>query len=402
MLERITLEHFKCFERLRLPLAPLTLLTGLNASGKSTTIQALTLLHQTLTEHPTSPGLVLNGKDVTLGSADEIVDKVTGRGSFAIGLEHTEGSVAWRMQVETDSMIAPFTELAWQHPDGRSDTIRPKTQQYPRASMSLAGSARSEAILEPLLQTLRTLTYISADRIGPRETYPASSSAQQDGVGARGEFTPWFINQYEDLEIPAAMRHPTAGVFLKRQVEAWLGTFFPGSGFEIEALPRTNLLVMRLRTSTATNFHRPVHVGYGLSHVLPVITACLGAVGLAQRDAHVAPLVMVENPELHLHPAGQSAMGVFLARAAATGAQVIIETHSDHILNGIRKAVKGVDGAPMLAPDQVAIHFFQPRDDSNQRPQVISPVIDLQGNLDTWPADFFDQYDKDLGSLIGW
>jgi predicted ATPase len=111
---------------------------------------------------------------------------------------------------------------------------------------------------------------------------------------------------------------------------------------------------------------------------------------------------MVENPELHLHPAGQSAMGVFLARAAAAGAQVIIETHSDHILNGIRKAVKGVDGAPILTPEQVAIHFFQPRDDAGQRPQVISPVIDPQGNLDTWPTDFFDQFDKDLGSLIGW
>lgn len=402
MLQRIILEHFKCFEQLKLPLAPLTLLTGLNASGKSTTIQALAMLHQTLTEHPNSPGLVLNGKDVTLGSADELVDKVTGRDSFAIGIEHTDGSVTWRMQVESSSMIAAFADLEWRHTDGRSGEVHSEPASVQPSRLNVAGTQETEEVLAPLLTTLRTLTYISADRIGPRETYPASSSAQQDGVGARGEFTPWFIDQYEDLEIPAQMRHPDAGIPLKRQVEAWLGTFFPGSGFEIEALPRTNLLVMRLRTSTATNYHRPVNVGYGLSHILPVITACLGAVGLAQRDAHVAPLVIVENPELHLHPAGQSAMGVFLARAAAAGAQVIIETHSDHILNGIRKAVKGVDGTPILTPDQVVIHFFQPRDDSGQRPQVISPVIDPEGNLDTWPPDFFDQFDKDLSSLIGW
>lgn len=391
MLQRMMLEHFKCFERLKLPLAPLTLLAGLNASGKSTTIQALTLLHQTLAESPGSPGLVLNGKDVALGSAEEIVDKVSGRDSFAIGIDHTTGSMRWRMQVEAEELVAPFSAIEWQTEQEQGLLSQDNT----RYLLTTAGPPPR------LLQTLQTLTYISADRIGPRETYQASST-QQTGVGARGEYTPWFIDTYEDLAIPSAMCRPGATPLLKRQVEAWLDAFFPGSAFEIERLPRTNLLVMRLRTSTATNYHRPVNVGYGLSHVLPVITACLGAVGLAQRDAQVAPLVMVENPELHLHPAGQSAMGVFLARAATTGAQVIVETHSDHILNGIRKAVKGVDGSPVLMPDQVAIHFFQPRDDTGERPQVISPVIDQQGNLDTWPPDFFDQYEKDLGSLIGW
>lgn len=397
MLQRISLEHFKCFKQLQLPLTPLTLLAGLNASGKSTTIQALTLLHQTLAEHPLSPGLVLNGKDVTLGSADELMDKVSGRGSFSIGIEHSDAQAFWRMEAENDSLLAPFQALEWSQ-DGQSGALESKTD----APITITGTAKTAELLAPLLRTLRTLTYISADRIGPRETYPASNSTQQSGVGARGEYTPWFINHYEDLEIPVAMRHPEAGPPLRRQVEAWLGAFFPGSGFEIVPLPRTNLLVMRLRTSTATNYHRPANVGYGLSHVLPVITACLGAVGLAQRDSQVAPLVLVENPELHLHPAGQSAMGVFLARAAATGAQVIVETHSDHILNGIRKAVKGIDGGPLLPSQQVAIHFFQPRDDSGQRPQVITPLIDQQGNLDTWPPDFFDQYEKDLGALIGW
>ncbi|EFO79873.1 hypothetical protein OSCT_2248 [Oscillochloris trichoides DG-6] len=392
MLQQIILRHFKCFEQLRLPLAPLTLLSGLNASGKSTVIQSLALLHQTMTENPGSPGLVLNGKDVTLGSADEIVDKISGRDSFTIKIEHSEGTIHWRMQVEANELIAPFAAIQWETEDTRGQLSHEDTRTF----LSKPGLPIG------LVETLQSLTYISADRIGPRETYQASSSTQQTGVGARGEYTPWFIDTYEDLLIPGAMCHPGATPMLKRQVEAWLDAFFPGSGFEIERLPRTNLLVMRLRTSSATNYHRPVNVGYGLSHVLPVITACLGAVGLAQRDSQVAPLVMIENPELHLHPAGQSAMGVFLARAAATGAQVIIETHSDHILNGIRRAVKGVEGEPILQPDHVAIHFFQSRDDSGKRPQLISPVIDAQGNLDTWPPDFFDQYEKDVGSLIGW
>ena len=408
MLQRMLLEHFKCFEQLRLQLAPLTLLAGLNASGKSTVIQALTLLHQTMAENPRSPGLVLNGKDVTLGSADEIVDKVSGRDSFAIGIDHTDVSMRWNMRVaakermpvtakerilfETGSLIAPFATIEW-HTEQEHGYM---SQEYADDVFTITGPTAK------LLQTIQSMTYISADRIGPRETYQASSVVQQTGVGARGEYTPWFIDTYDDLLIPDAMCCHGATPVLKRQVEAWMEAFFPGSGFEIEHLARTNLLVMRLRTSTATNYHRPVNVGYGLSHVLPVLTACLGAVGLAQRDTQIAPLVMIENPELHLHPAGQSAMGLFLSRVAATGAQVIIETHSDHILNGIRKAVKGVGAAPILRPDQVAIHFFQPRDEYGKRPQVISPVIDTQGNLDIWPPDFFDQYEKDLGSLIGW
>lgn len=371
MIQRVIIEHFKCFERLSLPLAALTLLTGLNASGKSTVMQALTLLHQTLNESPVGNALVLNGRSVALGSADELVDKLSGRDQFAIGIDHDAGSAVWRMHVEVGAMAAPFLE-------------------------------KPDMLPEPLGQTLRTLTYISADRIGPRETYPASSSAQQSGVGARGEYTPWFISEHEDLIIPPLMCRPNAPPTLQRQVEAWLDFFFPGSGLEINPIPRTNLLTMRMRTSAATDFYRTANVGYGLSHVLPVITACLGAVGLAQCDNRIAPLVMVENPELHLHPAGQSAMGAFLARAAAAGAQMLIETHSDHVLNGLRRAVKGVDESPILAPDQVAIHFFQLRDETGQRPQVISPRVDAQGNLDVWPPDFFDQYEKDLGSLIGW
>lgn len=403
MLQRIQLEHFKCFELLKLPLAPLTLLSGLNASGKSTTIQALALLHQTLTENPASPGLILNGKSVTLGTADELVDKISGRDTFAIGLENDDMSALWQFGInDEDELIAPLQSLLWRHSNLAPQQVHVNGsvfQLVPFDEESVSDLAMG--LFKPLHQTIRTLTYVSADRIGPREIYPASSRMQQTGVGARGEFTPWFIQQNEDLEIPAGMCRGTPPQ-LKRQVEAWLSWFFPGGALEILPIERTNQFVMRLRTTEETRYHRPSNVGYGLSHVLPVITACLGAVGFAQQEKRLAPLVLIENPELHLHPAGQSAMGVFLARAAASGAQLIIETHSDHVLNGIRRAVKGIDGEQILKPEQVAIHFFQSRDSSGQRPQVISPLIDQNGTIDSWPEGFFDQSDKDTASLIDW
>lgn len=402
MLQRITLEHFKCFQKLSLPLAPLTLLSGLNASGKSTSIQVLVLLHQTLTESPGSPGLILNGKNVTLGSAEEVINRLSGRDHFLLGIENEQVAAQWSFKAdknETDKMSAPLAELLWRDFDtGEEQTLTPKVgepvyQLIPRSD--LAASQTASQVLASLYETITTLTYISADRIGPRETYPASSRAQQDGVGARGEYTPWYIHQYADLEIPSAMCQPEVPPQLKRQVEAWLAHFFPGSAFDLQPIERTNQFRLQLRTNAATNFHRPTNVGYGLSHVLPVITGCLGAVAFAQHQKRIAPLVLVENPELHLHPAGQSAMGVFLARAAATGAQVIIETHSDHVLNGIRRAVK----QQLIDADRVTLNFFSNQTDDPSA-SVVQPKLYIDGGIDPWPAGFFDQIEQDLMELL--
>jgi predicted ATPase len=89
-------------------------------------------------------------------------------------------------------------------------------------------------------------------------------------------------------------------------------------------------------------------------------------------------------------------MGQFLAQVARAGVQVVLETHSDHILNGIRRSVK----AGALTPEQTAIHFFMPRGGTGA--QVISPQLDASGNIDTWPVGFFDQFDKDMNYFAGW
>ena len=89
-------------------------------------------------------------------------------------------------------------------------------------------------------------------------------------------------------------------------------------------------------------------------------------------------------------------MGQFLVEAANAGAQVIVETHSDHILNGVRRAVKS-GGIPA---ESVSIHFFRPRTEGEA--QVISPLIDQTGGIDYWPDGFFDQFDKDMRFFAGW
>jgi predicted ATPase len=131
---------------------------------------------------------------------------------------------------------------------------------------------------------------------------------------------------------------------------------------------------------------RSTNVGFGLTHVLPVLVACLAS--------KPGSLILIENPEAQLHPQGQVAIGKLLARVAAFGVQVIIETHSDHILNGIRLAVKNGE----LPPEKACFHFFTRTSKGNL--ERLSPIIDRNGLMSEWPSGFFTQWDDTLVELL--
>jgi predicted ATPase len=100
-------------------------------------------------------------------------------------------------------------------------------------------------------------------------------------------------------------------------------------------------------------------------------------------------MLIVENPEAHLHPAGQSRLGRFLARVAGSGVQVIVETHSDHVLNGVRLAAVADSSVPA---NDVIVHFFDG--------DTVLPIdLGARGDLSAWPTGFFDQIEDDLGRL---
>ena len=164
--------------------------------------------------------------------------------------------------------------------------------------------------------------------------------------------------------------------------------FFPNCSLEVQQVQQTNAVTLGLRTSDATDFHRAVHVGFGLTQLLPIIVA-----GLSREPGD---LLLIGNPEVHLHPAGQAMIGCFLSEVAAAGIQVVIETHSDHVLNGVRRSVK----AGILAPEDVLVHFFRTREAVGD--QIVSPTIDRSGNVNVWPEGFFDQFDKDMNHFAGW
>ena len=375
MLTQLDLRHFKCFELLHLPLRPLTLLSGPNASGKSSVLQALVLLHQTMREHEWSLRLMLNGKSVQLGTVSDIVDKVYGQRECEIGLIDGETSYQWMFTGERTEMSMAVKRMV-----ANGASIDDPTQlRY----------LLSPETMSSLAERLKNLTYLTAERIGPRETYKMDDPQVAPVVGPSGEHAANVLYAKRDENVNEALALPDASSrSLLQQVEARMRTFFPGCRLEIQPVPYANAVTLGLRTSDDTNFHRPIHAGFGITQILPIVIAALVA---KPKD-----LLLIENPEVHLHPAAQVQMGQFLAKVAHSGIQVILETHSDHILNGARRAVR----AGVLSADQVAIHFFRPRSDNGS--QVVSPVLDSTGNIDAWPDGFFDQFDKDMNHFAGW
>ena len=397
VINRVDLKTFKCFDLLRLPLGHLTLLSGVNASGKSSVLQSLVLLHQTMQENEWSTRIMLNGDVARLGTVTDVVDQEHGRNSFEIGLADDEASCHWSFSGERSDMSLEVARVV----------VNGETTEKPSDLRFLLPSPVEDPVHE-LIGLIRNLTYITAEREGPREVYPledeyagfelehlgeSGMDSTQDHhaiarVGSRGENAISVLYRGRDELVADGLRIPDIVPTLIRQFEARMDTFFPGFGVNVQQIPNANAVVLGIRISQATGFLRPIHCGFGITQVLPIVVAVL--------SVPKGGLLLIENPEVHLHPAGQALMGQFLADAAQSGIQVIVETHSDHVLNGIRRAVK----AGRLPAEKVALHFFRAR--SVDSPQALSPIIDSSGNVDVWPEGFFDQFDRDMDYFAGW
>jgi predicted ATPase len=313
-----------------------------------------------------------------LGTVADVVDKVTGRRTFGIGVVDGAREIRWSFDGEDRrDMSALVRSLRV----GGEDISPPEVLRHLLPTTIAAEDAGT-------VERLRRLSYLTAERIGPQDVYPLEDPNSTQVVGSKGEFAVNLLYWNRDEVVLDDLAIGNSPPTLLHQVEARMDEFFAGCSLEIQHIPRANVATLGLRTSPATDFHRPVHVGFGLTQVLPIVVAALSR----RRE----DLLLIENPEVHLHPAGQAKMGRFLSQVAAAGVQVMIETHSDHVLNGVRRSVKG----RVIDSDKVLIHFF--RDRKEEGGQVISPIIDQAGNLDRWPGGFFDQFDKDMNYFAGW
>lgn len=378
MITRIDLKHFKCFEDAKIPLAPLTLLTGLNASGKSSVLQALILLHQTMREHEWSTRLALNGEITKMGMVPDVVDEVSGRDRFSIALVDDKLTYDWEFEGDRRDMSLKVCSISI----NEKKYSNPETLRYLLPPIETSPSS--------LTQSLKNLTYINAERTLPQDVYALEDPYFSSSIISKEDRMVSLLYWNRDKPVSRELKlHGVPNTRL-RHVERYMDILFPGFGIDLQHIPQTEVATLRLRTSPDTEFHKPTHTGLGLTHCLPIVVAIL--------SASPGDIIVVENPEAHIHPAGQALMGRFLANTATAGVQVLVETHSDHILNGVRRAIRSDDH--IISADQTIIHFFRSR--FGDGPQIISPNLDDSGNIDYWPEGFFDQFDKDMGYFAGW
>lgn len=365
MLRNIHLSNFKCFGRLDLELAPLTLLCGVNGMGKSSVLQALLVLRQSAAAGALDRGhLILDDELADLGTGRDALYEFAEEDAIEFGLVSGQGAEPLRIAF---------------------DYAREADQLRVRGSGGVSlGQWES---LPPFADT----HHVAAERIGPRKIHEQSDTAALRSVlGSRGEHALNYLSAHQDDLLPGT--DPRKGEADTRRhrdvVDYWLRRITPGASLKIERIQAADALIGGFTFDRAgdveTRRYRATNVGFGLSYVLPIIAALLAPAGT---------LCLIENPEAHLHPSGQTTMAELAARAAAAGLQVIMETHSDHVLDGIRIAV--VDG--LIEPDDTRFHYFE---QENGQSVVRTPQVNSEGRLSSWPEGFFDQHALNLARLL--
>ena len=367
MIAEIRLENFKRFRALTLNTANLTVLTGANGAGKTSVLHSLLLARQ-MARQPSRSHVELNGVDtLELGGPEDVIHREAGDDLAAVEILDAEGiRRRWSFRATSTTDKRTLNAIVVDRPDDYSGALAGPAPQF---------------------------TYLCAERLGPRDVLSASAAdvAELD-VGSRGEFVAQVLASFDRSRISAgrlaSSTTETQLSSLLHQTESWMSKIVRPTQIDAEWFPNTSVTRLRFKTpGLRTEWTRAPNAGFGISYALPIIVAALRAAA--------GGLLLVENPEAHLHPAGQSKIGGFLARVAADGVQVFLETHSDHVLNGIRVAI--ADGSAALLPEQAAIHFFRAEDDGG--PDLQSMELQRTGQLTAWPAGFFDQAQVDLAAL---
>lgn len=355
MINELLIHGFKKFAEERFVMSPLTVLAGMNGAGKTSVVHSLLLIREA-----TQRGdhlVELNGPyGLDLGTFGDIQNwNAPESVRFVVTNQHGDTD-EWEFIGDQSELYAQVIELPSSPP----------------------------AVFK---QNGRMFQYLSAERFGPRSIL-GSAALPIDllEVGSRGEYSAQLLYTLDSYPIEERRRCPSAGIddvaLLKFETERWLSRIARPVQIDTETLAGTSVTALRFR-SPEGDWVRPPNMGFGVTYALPVVLAGL----TAGKDG----LLIVENPEAHLHPSGQSQMGLFLATIAASGVQVLVETHSDHVLNGIRRAI---GEHRVLQASEATVHFF---DADGTAPQTLA--FTETGGIASWPRGFFDQFQLDVAAL---
>lgn len=335
---KLNLKNFKSYIDQDFEFKNITLLTGLNGAGKSSIFQSLRMFwHELKNGHS---AINQYGELRTLKNTNSKND------SFYLSI-YIEDNVEYKL--------------------------------FHNCKDQLSGSIGNNNIFKKHVQDIN-FAYISANRLGPTEFQHIRNDNViiNSNVGNNGEFTLDILSKFADATMPDSFEDDVKKQnTLKNHVEKWLQEISPNVKLETELNKRMNV------ASFTINGYTPLNVGFGVSYTLSIIVQLLYSVILF-KDHQIKTVLLIENPEAHLHPKGQTKIAEFIASLTSHGVQVIMETHSDYILDGLRLSVKNYK----INHADTKLYYLELDKDGNT--QVKSPKIGENGYLDEWPDNFFD------------
>ena len=375
MITRFKVGNFKSLRNIDVETRQLTLLYGYNGSGKSSFLQALLFFGRNLAND--AKGAVLNDQVLRLGRQRDAFYCYRAMRGADMYMSASDGE---RSQITS----------RYQFTDFDSEKFLPSGRTYSGAQ-------------DELFNALNRMQYISASRQEPSalQVYNSSAIAEQDW-GRQGENAVAFLFEKGDsVFVNRKLLHDDdddlSNGSLRVQVNKWLAEIAPGAAMSLSRSPGKDNVDVRVKFSSGANAYefRPENVGFGISIVLPLVIMLL--------TSKPGDVLLIENPEAHLHPGGQSKLGELITKAASAGVQLFVETHSDHVINGIRVAVKN----SIISPDMVNLLFFkrviEPQQIgggvSEQYTECDELHIDQDGELDGYPDGFLDEWNKQVVKL---
>lgn len=380
MIKEIIIQNFKSHSNTPLSFGNLTVLCGANGVGKSSVIQSLLLLRDTFIRDRAFDNLDLKSKSVKVGTVNDAIYEFADMDGFIFNITTDDKAFKFVYEAETeDAKVRTFIRL------NTENSIVPEQPE-------------SESLFNTNFQ------YVSAYRLGPQPQYFKEDKivtiyrqiSDEDG---QAEYFVHFLDHFKNIEVLSAIAHETAQYNdLFSQVIAWEKEISVGINIEVQDLGKLGYALKYSydaeRSSTGkTNYFEAINVGFGITYVMPILIAIL--------SAQPGSLVIIENPEAHLHPNGISGLMKLLTLAAQAGIQIIIETHSDHVVNGILVQCKLFE-IKQRGIDRNLVSLYQISRKQKDQDSVAKKItIDEGGRLQNQPDGFFDQIEKDLVQLMG-
>lgn len=349
MITKYSISNYKSIDSQEIELASLNLFSGYNSAGKTSAIHALLTTSDNLRadeqEH-----LVIS-KHLPPMTFNEVRNYIKNAKLYNVTIGNEKEVVALSYTPADDAMI--------------KTTVQQKGKP-------------SDELME---QLSRNLFYLPAMRIAKLDETTINSNVENNEIGLNAEYVVDYFQNHRSEILDSELLY-TETMTLESQVNYWLNKLtsytinvsFDGSKYSVRFVGKGGKEIL------------PCHVGTGVSYIAQVIIVCLAA----KKNS----LLIIENPEIHLHPSAQAAMIDFLAMVSNTGRQIIVESHSDHIFNGIRRLLHN----GTISIDKVKVINFEQNELGITQGTAIG--LSQNGGVIKYTPGLFDQFDEDLDSIL--